>query len=432
MSEQTHGSFSHETGTLESWRNRRLRVLGVVVALCFATLPISAFLQQSPPAILRSASEPFIDETTLPNIAWTCPMHPEVHELHDDTSCPICNMRLVETRRVAAWTCPVHSVIFERGEGVCPIDGERLVRMNLSLAWTCPEHPEIDTLNPGLCPIDRVTRLVQRLSPLPHEDHTPKHGGIFFMAPDNWHHIEGVYPGAGRIAVYVYDNYSQPISAEAVHGRIVLEEQYDVEANEVREVVAYPLAASSDETYLEAQIGNQELPLEVVAKVRFDGDATEDRFDFVFTSHGQENASPSGSELDLAGPLQPTSDSSAALSPSSIDALLAVAIPGDPKTIVREIVDRNSDIRKLLEAGMFTEIYIPALQAKELALGLGSHMVNLASDRQVVVTLAVKSLVRSAWLLDWYGDLGNRPLIQEAYSIFETAVNHLRAAYEIQ
>jgi hypothetical protein len=94
-------------------------------------------------------------------------------------------------------------------------------------------------------------------------------------------------------------------------------------------------------------------------------------------------------------------------------------------------VDRNSDIRKLLEAGMFTEIYIPALQAKELALGLGSHMVNLAPDHQVVVTLAVKSLVRSAWLLDWYGDLGNRPLIQEAFSVFDTAVNDLRAGYEI-
>ena len=432
MLQQSVGSFSHETGTLGSWLNRRLRVLGVVVALCFATLPIAAFLQESPPVILRSASEPFIDEASLPNIAWTCPMHPEVHELHDDTLCPICNMRLVETRRVVAWTCPVHSVIFERAEGVCPIDGETLVRMNLNLAWTCPDHPEIDSLNPGLCPIDRATRLVQRLAPLPHEDHSPKHGGIFFMAPDNWHHIEGVYPGDGRIAVYVYDNYSQPMSAEAVQGRIVLEEKYDVNANEVREVVAYPLAASSDDLYLEARIGNQELPLEVVAKVRFDGETTEDRFDFVFSSHGQENVAPSSPEINRDIPSEPVLDSSADLSPSSIEALLAVAIPGDPESIVSEIADRDSDIRKLLESGVFTEIYIPALQAKELALALGSHTVKLTPDRQVVVTLAVKSLVRSAWLLDWYGDLGNRPLIQEAYSIFETAVSHLRAAYEIQ
>ena len=432
MSEHLQCSLSHKTGFLGLWRNPRLRLLGVVVALCFAILPISAFIQQAPQAILRSVSEPFIDETSLPDIAWTCPMHPEVHELHGDTSCPICNMRLIETRRVVAWTCPTHSVILERGEGVCPIDGERLVRMNLGLAWTCPEHSEIDALNPGLCPIDNTTRLVQRLSPLPHEDHTPKHGGIFFMAPDNWHHIEGVYPGAGRIAVYVYDNYSQPISAEAIQGRIVLEEKYDVNANEVREVVAYPLAASSDDSYLEAQIGNQELPLEVVAKVRFDGDTTEDRFDFVFSSHGQENVDPSSPETNIDIPSEPVLDSSAELSPSSIDALLAVAIPGDPESIVSEIADRDSDIRKLLESGLFTEIYIPALQAKELALALGSHTVQLTSDRQVVVTLAVKSLVRSAWLLDWYGDLGNRPLIQEAYSIFETAVSHLRAAYEIQ
>ena len=79
---------------------------------------------------------------------------------------------------------------------------------------------------------------------------------------------------------------------------------------------------------------------------------------------------------------------------------------------------------------MFAEIYIPALQAKELALALGSHTVKLGPNRQVIVTLAVKSLVRSAWLLDWYGDLGNRPLIQEAYSVFDSAVRDLRAAYE--
>ena len=431
MSEHLQCSLSHKTGFLGLWRNPRLRLLGVVVALCFAILPVSAFLQQAPPEILRSASEPFIDETSLPDIAWTCPMHPEVHELHGDTSCPICNMRLIETRRVVAWTCPTHSVILERGEGVCPIDGERLVRMNLGLAWTCPEHSEIDALNPGLCPIDSTTRLVQRLSPLPHEDHTPKHGGIFFMAPDNWHHIEGVYPGAGRIAVYVYDNYSQPMSAKAVHGRIVLEEKYDVEANEVREVVAYPLTASSDGLYLEAQIGSQELPLEATAKVRFNGDAAEDRFDFVFSSEDRDISSLSSNDSNIDIPLQLGSNSSAALSASSIEALLAVAIPGDPETIVSEILNRNSDIRKLLETGVFAEIYIPALQAKELALGLGSHTVKLGPNRQVVVTLAVKSLVRSAWLLDWYGDLGNRPLIQEAYSVFDAAVSDLRAAYEI-
>ena len=145
--------------------------------------------------------------------------------------------------------------------------------------------------------------------------------------------------------MYVYDNYSQPMSAKAVHGRIVLEEKYDVEANEVREVVAYPLTASSDGLYLEAQIGSQELPLEVTAKVRFNGDAAEDRFDFVFSSEDRDISSLSSNDSNIDIPLQLGSNSSAALSASSIEALLAVAIPGDPKTIVSEIVNRNSDIR---------------------------------------------------------------------------------------
>ena len=45
-------------------------------------------------------------------------------------------------------------------------------------------------------------------------DHEPKHGGVFFMAPDRAHHLEGVLLPAGTFKVYLYDDYTRPIPAE--------------------------------------------------------------------------------------------------------------------------------------------------------------------------------------------------------------------------
>jgi hypothetical protein len=50
-------------------------------------------------------------------------------------------------------------------------------------------------------------------SKTPHMDHEPKHGGVFFMAPDKEHHLEGVLLPAGIFKVYLYDDYTRPIRA---------------------------------------------------------------------------------------------------------------------------------------------------------------------------------------------------------------------------
>jgi hypothetical protein len=38
---------------------------------------------------------------------------------------------------------------------------------------------------------------------MPHMDHLPKHHGIFFMAPDNIHHIEGALLPSNNVRFYL-------------------------------------------------------------------------------------------------------------------------------------------------------------------------------------------------------------------------------------
>jgi hypothetical protein len=46
-----------------------------------------------------------------------------------------------------------------------------------------------------------------------------------------------------------------------------------------------------------------------------------------------------------------------------------------------------------------------------------------------MVSGSVKRLVRSAWMLDTYGDLGNRAPIADAYVTFSAAVAELESAF---
>jgi hypothetical protein len=54
----------------------------------------------------------------------------------------------------------------------------------------------------------------------PHMDHEPKHGGVFFMAPDRTHHLEGVLLPSGTFKVYLYDDYTRPIPAKGFEAEL--------------------------------------------------------------------------------------------------------------------------------------------------------------------------------------------------------------------
>ena len=337
---------------------------------------------------------------TREDIIWTCPVHRE-ETAAEEGLCAQCGRPLVRARVTVVWSCPLHALA-EAEPGKCRVCGRDLYPVGQEIAFVCPMHSEVRELEPGLCPLCRMA-LVPSTSTRPHQDHNPKHGGIFLMAPDAWHHLEGTYPEDGAFRVHLYDNFSQPLSAKAFKGRAVSKEAFDPVTRETRELVAYPLIPSRDGSFLEARIPSRSLPLEIAAKIQFEKDGPFERFDFMFASFSTGTAPPTtATELVL---------------------------PEKPEAVAAAIVERERRVKDLLAKGAFNEVYVPALEAKDLAVALEAHLSNAPDSASLA--WALKELVLAAWLLDEYGDLGNKEKVLSAYDRFEEAAAQIASAYGV-
>lgn len=100
-----------------------------------------------------------------------------------------------------------------------------------------------------------------------HGDHNERHGGVLFMTPDGYYHLEGVLSPEGEFRLYFYDDFTEPIDANGFPARIGSQH----------------LAPTEDNAYLTASLDPPEAyPAEVVLHVRFPRTQEESRFDFLF------------------------------------------------------------------------------------------------------------------------------------------------------
>jgi hypothetical protein len=356
-------------------------------------------------------------------------MHPDVVERRPG-SCPICKMSLVPVRLDTSFICPIHTREISEKEGSCRLCGRPLVAARVSVTWTCAAQPGIDRLEPGTCPDGTPT--VQRRTLRPHGNHNPQHGGQFFMAADNWHHVEGTYPRAGVFRLYVYDDYARPLTPAAlrrVAARVVTNERYDAKTRTSTDVTAFPLRPSRDGAYLEARVTGVTFPAEMAAKIKLKPDAPEYRFDFTFAQITKEPVTAPVRSARGSAPTTPASRAASAPAPAAAakSAASATSIPPPPPTIeipetipgiLAELKARDAEIRDLIRDGNFAAVWVPAFQAKDLAIALEPHIAHLAPAAREAAEPALQRLVRFAWLLDSFGDLGNRQQVEAGYAAF--------------
>jgi hypothetical protein len=369
-------------------------------------------------ALLLAAIVPgtFVD-AQLPALSWTCPMHPEIVE-GTKAKCNICGMALEPVRLVTMYTCPVHAVIEESKPGKCRICSRDLVAMTAELTFACAGNREVGQIDPGKCADGSA--MVPKYKQRAHGDHNPKHGGIFFMAPDSWHHLEGTYPAAGRLRVYVYDDYSKPLKladARQVRGRIVTKEVFDAKTGTTRELASAPLVLAQNGAFFEARIESLVLPAKVTAKIAFRSGDKENRFDFTFPEYSK----------DL--PARITASTSAAKNAPAGDkpgGPGAQVTPGAPaNSLLSDLEARRAELETLVKSGSLAGIYVPALQAKDTALEIQTRHAGARDIDQDALEASVKQIVLAAYQLDNYGDIGDGQKVQEAFAMLAAGIGAL-------
>ncbi|HEY7186415.1 MAG TPA: heavy metal-binding domain-containing protein [Vicinamibacterales bacterium] len=396
----------------------------------------------------RPSTTPVASRTTapaLPALSYTCIHHPDVLETKPGT-CPICKLALVPVRLDGAWMCPVHSAVIESTTGKCRLCGRALVPVTVSLTWTCRDD-QVEHLEPGNC-ADGSPRIGKRAL-RPHGNHNPQHGGQFFMAPDNWHHLEGAFPAQRTFRLYLYDDYGRPLATDKirdVQARVVTKEDFDPATRKTTDVVAFPLKTVRNRPYLEARVDTSALPAEMTAKVRFGSDQPEYRFDFTFEKLTKDPLVPVASPSTPLGisptqakatPAQPATTTAAGTTPTSATtapgpdpALTPLPVPATMSGIVDQLKARQRQVGDLVMRGDFGAVWVPAFQAKDLAIALEPHLAHLDPAKRDVAEPAIHNVVRTAWLLDAAGDVGNRQQIELVFTSFTSAIANLVGAFE--
>ncbi len=323
--------------------------------------------------------------------------------------CPRCRMALAGTPTVGLLRCPRHPTdFFPPVSGpfpspACEHCGRPLVPVTVSHTFRCPEHPALLFAEAGTCsecggPLD------ERFEELPHGDHNPRHGGILFMAPDQWHHLEGTWPEGGVFRIYFYDDFTRPMAADRFSARAV--------AGENESGPAVKLEPAGGGAYLEGKLNPPPSPpLHLTAFIAFGG--KEERFDFVFSGFSREPGMSERAPTENARPSPATPQ----------------PVPDSPEEIAAAIAGCNLRLRALIATGAWSRLYLPALEAKDLALVLEEKTTSWDENRRREIARAARDIVRGAWLLDQAGDRGDAARVKEEYAVFAAGVARLRGLF---
>ena len=438
--------------------------LGAAVLLAAATGSVAPAAQTKAPAAQTKTPAPA--QLKMP-VSYVCTMPGDEDVVEDKPgACPKCKMTLQAVRIEQAWACSNNTSIIRANPGKCPVDGRDLVPVTVAHFFDCGEKPAKYYPDGGKC-ADGSSR-VERREIRAHGDHNPVHGGQFFMAADNWHHVEGTYPSAGLFRVFFYDNFKKPLQGKNFSGDLVVLDKLD------KELATVTLTPSRDGNTLEAKLPQQlaTMPLKAAATIQYDPKAKAQRFDFAFDKLTIDPgpAKPAPATTSTAAPAKPAAsgakppapataskapaptatnaattpppaaadastqeplilDTPLQVPPALADALDETRLPSGTPELLAELSKRAGDVEQLVNEGNLSQVWLPATATKTVALVLETHANSLPERQRVAVSDSVKRVVTSAWELDAYGDLGDRKKITEAYQRLATAVGDLKAAY---
>jgi len=377
----------------------------------------------------------------LPPLVYMCPMVKDFDVLQDHAGkCPKCGMELKPVRIVQAYSCLNNTAFIQATPGKCVTNGTDLVPITASMFWACAQSPDKHELTPGKC-ADGSSR-IQKFEPRLHGDHNPRHGGQLFMADDGWHHVEGTYPEAGLLRVYFYDDWTRALAPTGFEARAIIKDSAG------RETAQIPLKETGGPNSLDAKIPKSPVPLSVSLVVRFKPGEAEKSFDFTFKEYSSDSSAPPQTTAVTpapapvaTAPIVQTAPPQASvpneippgLSPTNIiptGTFQLQPIPSTAREILAEMDSQSMELaQKIEQRAPLGEYWVPALRTKDLALALvNDHQQEIPAGKRAAAENAARRLLRTAYAIDNFGDLGDFEKIVSAHEEFALALTDLRAA----
>ncbi|MBK8270639.1 MAG: hypothetical protein IPK83_20980 [Planctomycetes bacterium] len=149
--------------------------------------------------------------------------------------------------------------------------------------FACPMKCEGEKTYPaaGKCP--KCGMAITQLKS--HADHDAKHGGTFFMAPDNKHHLEGTISAKKEFRIYFYDEYTKPIEP----GKFTAEGTAWTSGKDVDKPLKMTVGPKKE--FLTGQVDEAiAFPIRVKLFIDFKDKEKPQVFDFEFTEPSKEPA----------------------------------------------------------------------------------------------------------------------------------------------
>jgi Cu/Ag efflux protein CusF len=220
----------------------------------------------------------------LPALSYICPSPGEEGVLEDKPGrCPKSGATLLPIRLVTAYSCLKVQLFVRDGPGICPVDKTPLVPITAAVYFVCKGEPNLRELTPGTC-ADGTPR-TKAFERRPHGDHNPRHGGSFFMASDQWHHIEGTFVAPGLFRLYFYDDLSRPLQIAGFSALVV---RTDESSKEIGAGVTLSMGRNADQNMMEASLGEEMFPFNAKVRVKFKPDDKDQAFDFTFLTYSKD------------------------------------------------------------------------------------------------------------------------------------------------